>query len=153
MANIKTSIGLKAYNQGQPFLIPPSLDELIGPTELVRVVDMFVEKIDITSLLKTYMGGGTTSFHPRMLLKVLLYGYCTKIYTSRKIAKAIRQDIHFMWLAAGNKPEYRTINNFRSCRAKDVIEDIFKEMLKFLIEHKYIRMENYFCDGSTFRAD
>lgn len=159
MANIKTSpglktsLGLKTYNQAQPLLLPPSLDELIGPDDLVRVVNMFVEKIDITSLLKTYKGGGTTSFHPRMLLKVLLYAYCMKIYTSRKIAKAIRQDIHFMWLAGGNKPEYRTINNFRSCRAKNVIEDIFKEMLKFLIGHNYIRMENYFCDGSTFRAD
>lgn len=153
MAKIKTSIGLKVYTQDQPFLIPPSLDDLIGPTELVRVVDMFVEKIDITCLLKTYVGGGTTSYHPRMLLKVLLYGYCTKIYTSRKIAKAIGQDIHFMWLAGGNKPKFRTISNFRSCRAKEVIEDIFKEMLQFLMEHNYIKMENYFCDGSTFRAD
>lgn len=153
MANIKTSLEFKTYSPTQPYLLPVSLGDLIDPGELVRIVNAFVEGIDISSLLKTYVGGGTTSYHPRMLLKVLLYAYCTKIYTSRKIAKAIRQDIHFMWLTAGNKPTFRTIGNFRSCRAKEVIEDIFKEMLNFLIEHNYIKMENYFCDGSTFRAD
>ncbi len=153
MANVKTSLEFKTYSPNQPYLLPVSIDELIGPNELVRVVNSFVDRIDISCFLETYKGGGTSAYHPRMLLKVLLYGYCTKIYTTRKIAKAVRQDIHFMWLTAGNKPNFRTIGNFRSCRAKDVIEDIFREMLNFLIAHNYIKMENYFCDGSTFRAD
>jgi transposase len=153
MAKIKTSVLFKQYNQQQNFLLPPSLGELIDKTHLVRVVNEVVECMNIGSLINQYEGGGTTSYHPRMLLKVLLYAYCTKIYTGRKIAKALKQDIHFMWLSAMNRPDFRTINNFRSGKAKEAIERLFKEMLLFLADHQYIKMENYFCDGSTFSAD
>jgi transposase len=82
-----------------------------------------------------------------------LYAYSVKIYTGRKIAKALTQDIHFMWLSAMSRPDFRTLNNFRSSKAKEVIEVLFKEMLEFLMAHHYIKMENYFCDGTTLRAD
>jgi len=153
MAKIKTSVLFKNYNQQQSLLLPPTLDELIEIKHLVRVVNEVVDAMDITSLINQYEGGGTTAYHPRMLLKVLLYAYCMKIYTGRKIAKALKQDIHFMWLAAMNRPDFRTINNFRSGKAKEVIEELFKEMLLFLIDHEYVKMENYFCDGSSFAAD
>ncbi|MBD0288889.1 MAG: IS1182 family transposase [Flavisolibacter sp.] len=153
MAKVKTSVLFKQYNQQQNFLLPPSPDELIEKTHLVRVVNEVVEAMEITALINQYEGGGTTAYHPRMLLKVLLYGYCMKIYTGRKIAKAVRQDIHFMWLSAMNRPDFRTINNFRSGKAKEVIEELFQSLLLFLMDHDYIKMENYFCDGSTFAAD
>jgi transposase len=153
MTKVKTSVLFKNYNQQQSLLLPPTLDELIETKHLVRVVNEVVDAMDITSLINQYEGGGTTAYHPRMLLKILLYAYCMKIYTGRKIAKALKQDIHFMWLAAMNRPDFRTINNFRSGKAKEVIEDLFKEMLLFLIDHEYVRMENYFCDGSSFAAD
>lgn len=153
MAKVKTSVIFKQYNQQQSLLLPPSLDELIGEKHLVRVVNEVVEAMDISELVNLYAGGGTSSYHPRMLLKVLLYAYSVKIYTGRKIAKALSQDIHFMWLSAMNRPDFRTINNFRSSKAKEVIEVLFKEMLEFLVEHQYIKLENYFCDGTTLRAD
>lgn len=153
MGKVKTSVVFKPYQQQQAFLLPPSFDELIGAHHLVRVVNTVVESMDLTSLLNQYDGGGTSAYHPRMLLKVLLYGYCTKIYTGRKLAKALEQDIHFMWLAAMNRPDFRTINLFRSSKAKEVIESLFAQLLMFLMEHEYIKMENYFCDGSTFVAD
>ena len=153
MANISSSVQFKAYAQQQISLLPPSLDELIDEHHLVRVVNHVVEAMDITALVGQYKGGGTTAYHPRMLLKVLLYAYSVKIYTGRKIAKALRQDIHFMWLAGMNNPDFRTINNFRSSKAKAVIESLFEQMLVFLMDHGYIKMESYFCDGSTFAAD
>ena len=153
MAKIKTSVLFKQYNQQQNFLLPPSLDELIEQTHLVRVVNDVVDAMDIAALINQYEGGGTTAYHPRMLLKVLLYAYCMKIYTGRKIARALKQDIHFMWLAAINRPDFRTINNFRSGKGKEVVEELFKELLLFLMEQDYIKMENYFCDGSSFAAD
>jgi len=153
MAKVKTSVVFKQYNQRQNFLLPPSFDELIDSKHLVRVVNTVVDSIDISGLINLYAGGGTSSYHPRMLLKILLYGYSVKIYTGRKIAKALSQDINFMWLSGMNRPDFRTINNFRSSKAKEVIEELFREMLEFLVEHQYIKMENYFCDGSTFRAD
>jgi transposase len=153
MAKIKTSVHFKHYNSSENLLLPPSLDELIGPKDLVRVVSAMIDRWDISGLINQYCGGGTSSYHPRMLLKILLYGYCCKIYTGRKIARALTKDIHFMWLSAQNRPDFRTINNFRSGRAKETIEALFSEMLKCLMEDKYVTMENYFCDGSTFAAD
>ena len=108
MAKIKTSAVFKHYySPAQNFLLPPSLDELIDQRHLVRVVNEVVEAKNISSLINQYGGGGTSAYHPRMLLKVLLYAYCSKIYTGRKIAKALGQDIHFMWLAAMNRPDFR----------------------------------------------
>lgn len=153
MAKVKSSLLFKQYNQQQSLLLPPSLGDLIGEKHLVRVVNEVVESMDISGLINLYEGGGTTAYHPRMLLKILLYGYSMKIYTGRKLAQALKQDIHFMWLAGMSRPDFRTINNFRSSRAKEVIESLFGELLEFLLEHSYIKMENYFCDGSTFRAD
>ena len=153
MAKILTSAKFKSYNQQQSILLPLNLEDLVEGTHLVRVVNKVVDGMDLTSLVSQYKGGGTTSYHPKMLLKVLLYGYSIKIYTGRKIAAALRHDTHFMWIAAMNRPDFRTINNFRSGKAKETIELIFKEMLEFLMEQQYIKMENYFCDGSTFAAD
>jgi transposase len=153
MAKVKTKAIFKSYNQQQALLLPPTLDELISANHLVRVVNQVVDEMDITPLIEQYQGGGTSSYHPRMLLKVLLYGYSVKVYTGRKIARALCQDINFMWLSGMSRPDFRTINGFRSSRAKEVIEDLFKELLLFLMREQYIRMENYFCDGSTFVAD
>jgi hypothetical protein len=69
------------------------------------------------------------------------------------LAKALREDVNFMWLAAYKRPDFRTINLFRSGLLKQTIEDIFKNMLVFLMEQGYIKFENYFCDGSTFAAN
>lgn len=153
MAKIRTSVVFKDYNPQQILLLPPSLEELIAPKHLVRVVNQVVDSMDISELINQYEGGGTSAYHPRMLLKVLLYAYSVKIYTGRKMAKALTQDIHFMWLSGMSRPDFRTLNNFRSSKAKEVIEVLFKEMLEFLIEHSYVKMENYFCDGTTLRAD
>jgi transposase len=153
MGKIKTSVVFKAYNQSQALLLPASLEELIPSTHLVRVVNTVVEHMDITAIINSYEGGGTSAYHPRMLLKVLLYGYCMKIYTGRRLAKALREDVNFMWLAAYNRPDFRTINLFRSGLLKDTIEEVFKSMLVFLMEQGYIKFENYFCDGSTFAAN
>jgi transposase len=118
MGKIKTSIVFKGYSQQQFLLLPPSLEELIGSTHLVRVVNELVERMDISELMNLHAGGGTSVYHPRMLLKVLLYAYCVKIYTGRKIARALTQDIHFMWLSGMSRPHFRTINNFRSSKPK-----------------------------------
>lgn len=153
MGKIKSSVVFKPYQPTQSLLLPPCLEELIPSHHLVRVVNLVVDQMDITAVINKYAGGGTSAYHPRMLLKVLLYGYCMKIYTGRRLAKALREDVNFMWLAAYNRPDFRTINLFRSGLLKDTIEEIFKSMLVFLMEEGYIKFENYFCDGSTFGAN
>lgn len=143
----------KAYNQNQMSLMPQSLDEKIPADHLVRKVNDAIENIDTELLVSQYVGGGTSSYHPKMLLKILVYGYSKKVYTSRKIAAACEENIHFMWLAGGSTPDFRTINLFRGKRMKAVIDEVFSAVLEQLITNGYVKLENYFLDGSKIEAD
>jgi transposase len=143
----------RPYVMNQTALLPPSYDELIPAEHLVRVMNDAVEKLDLSVLLAQYRGGGTSSYHPKMMLKVLVYGYAEKVYSSRRIAKALRENIHFMWLSGGNQPDFRTINDFRGSRMKAVIEEVFTAVLEYLIEGGYVKLEHYFLDGTKIEAD
>lgn len=143
----------KPYTQHQVMLLPPSLEELIPENHLVRVVNRTVEKLNIQPLLATYQGDGASAYHPLMLLKVLIYAYLTKTYSSRLIAKALAENIHFMWLSGMSTPDFRTINNFRSSRLRAVIDQVFGSMVFFLLAHGYVDLEAYFVDGTKLRAD
>jgi transposase len=153
MGKVTSKAVFKAYDQQQVLLLPPQLDELIPSNHLVRVVNTVVESLDLSSIINQYEGGGTSSYHPKMMVKVLLYGYAMKLYTGRKLAKALSQDITFMWLAAYNRPDFRTLNLFRSGILKETIEELFQQLLLFLVDHGYIKIENYFTDGTTLTAD
>ena len=118
----------------------------------MRVVNTIVDSLDLTPLYGRYKTGGCPAYHPRMLLKVMIYSYSQKVYSSRQIAKALRENINFMWIAGGNKPDFRTLNRFR-LDMKDVIEDVFYEVVKLLIEKKYIHLQNYFLDGTKIEAN
>ena len=88
-----------------------------------------------------------------MKLKVLVYAYTQKEYSSRRIAKALRENINYMWLIGGNKPNFRTINRFRGVVMKTVIAEVFTEVLEYLLGHGYVQMENYFIDGTKIEAN
>ncbi|MGL4368046.1 MAG: IS1182 family transposase [Spirochaetota bacterium] len=143
----------KEYNQEQLWLLPPSLDEMVPQNHIVRTVNAAMNGMDLTQMLKAYKGGGTSSYHPQMLLKVLVYAYTQKVYSSRMIAKALRENIHFMWLAGNNRPDFRTINRFRSTILKENIETVFASVIELLQEKGLIKFENYFLDGTKIEAD
>lgn len=136
-----------------PFLFPPNLHDMIPENHLVRLVNSLIDQMDIGSVIATYKGGGSSSYNPRMLLKVIVYAYTQKLYSSRQIAKALREHIHFMWLSGNNQPEYRTINRFRSSRLKVCIDQVFAEVIAFLVEKKLVKLENYFLDGTIVEAN
>jgi transposase len=142
----------KPYTQNQ-LMLPTDLNDLIPEKHLVRVVNDVIDEMDLEPLLKQYKGGGTSSYHPRMMLKVLVYAYTQKEYSSRRIAKAIRENINYMWLSGGNKPNFRTINRFRGVVMRSVIEEVFTEVLEYLIAHGYVKVENYFIDGTKIEAN
>ena len=146
-------ITFKPYTMEQMHLLPPSLDEWIPETHLVRVVNRVVDELDIEPLLGKYKGGGTSSYHPRMMLKVIVYAYTQKIYSSRKIEKALWENVGFMWISGGNKPDFHTINNFRGETLKEVVRKVFASLMEFLVEEGYVKMENYFVDGSKVGAN
>jgi transposase len=146
-------VTFKAYNMNQPSLLPPSLEELIPEGHLVRVVNQVVDQLDITPLLAKYKGGGTSSYHPRMMLKVIVYAYTQKIYSSRKIEKGLWENIGFMWISGGNRPDFHTLNNFRGSVMKEAVRKVFASLMEFLVEEGYVKMENYFVDGTKVGAN
>jgi len=146
-------VSFKAYSMKQASLLPPSLEELIPEGHLVRVVNQVVDELDITPLLAKYKGGGTSSYHPRMMLKVIVYAYTQKIYSSRKIEKALWENIGFMWISAGNRPDFHTLNNFRSSVMKEAVRKVFASLMEFLVAEGYVKMENYFVDGTKVGAN
>lgn len=145
-------VTFKNYQMNQLHL-PTDLEVHILPNHLVRVVNDAVERMNIEPLLQRYKGGGTSSFHPKMMLKVLIYAYTEKIYSSRQIAKALRENIYFMWISGNNTPNFRTINRFRSSTMKGIIDEIFRSVLELLIEEGYVQLENYFLDGTKIEAN
>src|SRR6476660_3122248 len=104
----------KPYQQNQRYLFPPNLEDLIAANHPVRVVNEVIDQIDIDIIINKYKGGGTSSYHPRMLLKVLVFGYLNNIYSSRRMEAAVKENIHFMWLSGMLQPDHHTINRFRS---------------------------------------
>ena len=132
----------------QMSLLPRSNEETIPAGHLVRLVNEAIEALDLEILLGQYEGGGSSSYHPKMMLKVVVYAYCQKIYTSRKIAEALEENIHFMWLSGEQTPDFRTLNDFRGKRMKGVIEEVFNAVVEQWVAKGYVTLENYFVDGS-----
>jgi transposase len=146
-------IVFKEDKRNQLLLFPSDIGSLIPDNHLVRVVDRVINQIEINPLIATYKGGGTSSFCPRMMLKIITYSYIEKIYTNRKIEKALRETPNFMWLSGMSTPDHGTIHNFRSIRMKEVVDDVFSSVVEVLIESGYIKAENLFVDGTKIEAN
>jgi len=142
----------KPTNQNQPALFPFNFDGLIDTNHPVRLIDKVIEKLDITSIVGTYKGGGTSSYHPRMLLKVLIFGYLNNLFSSRKIANALKENVYFMWLSGQSFPDFHTINNFRGKRLKNDIENIFKQVVLLLVESDILTLNEVFTDGTKIES-
>jgi transposase len=143
----------KPYDQGQGELIPPTAEELIAPDHLVRIVSETLDKIDITILLKQYKkGGGASRYNPLMLLKVLIYGYLNNVFSSRQIAKQVRENIYMRWIAGCQQPDFRTINSFRKEKLSPIIEEIFVEVVRYLKKSGHIELETVYIDGTKIES-
>ena len=153
MAKRILSVAFKSYQQHQAMLLPPSLDELIAQGHPVRVVNRVLDKIDIDPLLHKYKGGGSSSFHPRMLLKVLVYAYINNNYSSRKIEAALKENIHYMWLSGMSTPDHNTINRFRSDRLKEVLRQVFTQVVIMLSQEGLLNIKEIYTDGTKIEAN
>lgn len=143
----------KRYDQNQLMLIPPSYDDLVPENHPVRVVNEVIERIDVRELEASYKGGGTSSYHPRTLLKIVVYGYIRNIYSSRKLEQAVNENVHFMWLAGGAKPDHNTIADFRSKRLRDHLKKIFNQVVVLLAEEGVITLKEVILDGTKIEAN
>lgn len=150
---MKAKVVFKTYAQDQLSLLPPSYDDLVPKNHPVRIVNTIVDQIDISVLEKSYKGGGTSSYHPRMLLKVIIYAYLRNTYSSRKIEQALAENIHFMWLSGQSKPDHNTINDFRGKRLKGKFKDIFTQVVLLLADQGVLSLRELFVDGTKIEAN
>ena len=116
---MSAKIVYKDYNQNESLLFPPTLGELVPENHPVRIVNAVIDRLDISSVESTYKGGGTSSFHPRMLLKVIVYSYLCNVYSGRRMERLLQENVNYMWLSGMSRPDFRTINRFRSERLAD----------------------------------
>ena len=145
-------ISFKEYSQGQGVLFPMSIDSKIPEDSAVRLVNRIVDELDLTDIDFGYKGGGNSSYHPRMMLKVLFYAYLNNVYSCRKIASQLEQNIYYMWLSGDQRPNFRTINNFRSLRLKDNIHGLFVQVVYMLVEMGYITLKEIYIDGTKIES-
>ena len=142
----------KEYNQGQGILFPKSLDSMIPSESPVRLVSRIVDHLDITNVIDSYKGGGASSYPPRMMLKIILFGYLNNIYSCRKIENATGYNILYMWLSGMQTPDFRTINMFRSLHLKDTISDIFTQVVLLLTEMGHLTLDTVYVDGTKIES-
>jgi len=117
------------YNQSNGYLFPPYLEELISADHVARVVNIVVDLLDIWELTSQEKVEGRPAYHPRMMLKILIYAYGQKTPSSRAIARKCAEDVNFMWLSGMQKPDFRTTSDFRKNNIK-VLKKLSKQVVQ-----------------------
>jgi transposase len=143
----------KAYHQHQLTLLPYSLEELIPGGHPVRIVNSVIDQIDISSIEKKYKTLGCPSFHPRMLLKVMVYSYLENVYSSRGMERLLKENINYMWLSGNSKPDHNTINRFRAEKLRDSLETVFGHVVELMIAQGVVSLKQVFTDGTKIEAN
>jgi transposase len=146
-------VRFKNYDQEQVLQVPVNVSSLIPSGHLVRIVNKVVEDIDMSVLEPYYTVFGCPAYNPKMLIKVWIYGYCERIYTSRRLAKAMRENINFIWLSGNQQPSFKTLSEFRGARMQRMIDIIFKQVLILLSESGHIDLGDLYVDGSKLAAN
>ena len=141
------------YTPGQQLLLPHSLQEWLPQGHLAHYISDTVDALDLSAFFKRYQGGGSRNqpFHPAMMVKVLVYGYATGVFSSRKIAKKLHEDVAFRVLAADNFPKHRTLSDFRALHLQELAA-LFVQVVKLAGECGLIKLGTIAVDGTKLRA-
>jgi transposase len=134
------------------FLLPPSVDEWLPERHLARFVVEVIEKLDLSQMTGAYRGSGSACYHPAMLLALLVYGYATGVFSSRKIERATFDSVAFRFIAANDHPDHDTIATFRRRFLKD-IERLFVEVLMLAREMGMLKLGTVALDGTKIHAN
>ena len=144
---------ISGYNRNQLVLFPTSLDETIDKNNEVRIIDLFVESLDIASMGFNidHSENGRPAYHPKDLLKLYIYGYLNSIRSSRKLEKATKVNIEVMWLLKGLEPDHNTISNFRKDNPK-AIKKVFRATVEIAKNFELIGGKLLAGDSTKLRA-
>ena len=134
------------------FLLPPSVDEWLPQRHLARFVVEVVEGLDLRAMSGSYRGSGSASYHPSMLLGLVIYGYATGVFSSRKLERATYDSVAFRFIAANDHPDHDTIAVFRR-RFLTQIEGLFVEVLKLASEMGVLKLGTIGLDGTKIHAN
>lgn len=142
------------YEPMQDFLLPPSLQEWLPQGHLAHFISDTVDQLDLSAFYARYESGGSRNqpFHPAMMVKVLVYAYASGVFSSRKIAKKLHEDVAFRVLGAGNFPKHRTICDFRALHLKE-LSALFVQVVKLARECGLIKLGTIAVDGTKLRAN
>jgi transposase len=134
------------------FLLPPSVDEWLPEKHLARFVVEVIEGLDASAMSSAYRGSGSASYHPRLLLGILIYGYATGVFSSRKLERATYDSVAFRFIAANEHPDHDTIAAFRRRFLKD-IETLFVQVLLLAREMGLLKVGTVALDGTKIHAN
>ena len=135
-----------------PYLLPPSVDEWLPADHLARFVVDIVEQLDLSSLARQYRGAGSAAYHPSVLLALLLYGYTTGTFSSRRIEQASYESLAFRYIAANTHPDHDTLCTFRK-RFLPEIEALFVQVLSIARQMKWLKLGTVALDGTKLHAN
>jgi transposase len=134
------------------YLLPPSLDEWLPERHLARFIVEVIEGLDLSAMSRSYRGAGSASYHPALLLGILVYGYATGVFSSRKLERATYDSVAFRFIAANDHPDHDTIATFRRRFLKE-IEGLFVQVLELAREMGMLRMGTVALDGTKIHAN
>src|ERR1035438_3406707 len=127
--------GYRSYEPDQEFLLPPSLRDWLPENHLAYFVSDVIDNVDLSAMDEVYgeERRGQPPYDPRMMTKLLVYGYCVGVFSSRRLERRLVEDIAFRVLAAGNEPDFRTISEFRRIHLK-ALEGLFVQVLQLALK-------------------
>jgi len=134
------------------FVLPPSVDEWLPDRHLARFVVEVIERLDLSAMVKSYRGSGSASYHPSVLLGLLVYGYATGVFSSRKLERASYDSVAFRFIAANDHPDHDTIATFRRRFLKE-IEALFVDVLLMAREMGMLQLGTVALDGTKIHAN
>ena len=141
----------RPYIPNQTVLFPGRIDENIAANDPVRIVNTVVDNLNLDNFKKLYKATGRCPYHPKMMLKVIIYAYMNNIYSCRKIEKLLLRDIHYIWLSGNEHPDFITINRFRN-RVKEEINTVFTQLVLVLADKGFISLDVEYIDGTKIES-
>jgi len=144
----------RPYEPQQEMLLPASLQDWLPKGHLAYFIGDTIDALDLKAFYARYAGGGSRNqpFHPAMMVKLLVYGYATGVFSSRKIERHLHDDLAFRMLAAGNFPKHRTIRDFRALHLKE-LADLFVQVVKMAQELGLVKLGTVAIDGTKIKAN
>ena len=144
----------RPYQPEQDFLLPPSLRDWLPENHLAYFVSDLVDQLDLSAIDAVYEKDprGQPPYDPRMMTKLLVYGYCVGVFSARKIEQRVMEDVGFRVLAAGNAPDFRTIADFRKIH-RPALEGFFEQVLRMALEVGAVQVGRVALDGSKVKAN